>query len=109
MVDHTVIHFEIPADDVEKISKFYGDLFGWRIQHVGWMDYWTVETVPTDDEGNPAPADVEFGFLDGQLRLFQLRPFLESKMARGIEYLHEMEARLATAEDVQVNMAGVPE
>ncbi len=49
----------------------------------------------TDDEGNPAPADVEFGFLDGDLRLFQLRPFLESKMARGIGYLHQMEARLA--------------
>ena len=31
----------------------------------------------TDDEGNTAPADVEFGFVDGQLRLFQLRPFLD--------------------------------
>jgi hypothetical protein len=63
----------------------------------------------TDDEGNPAPADVEFGFLNGSLRLFQLRPFLESKMARGIGYLHEMEARLADTGQVTVDMSGVPQ
>jgi hypothetical protein len=63
----------------------------------------------TDDEGNPAPADVEFGFLNGSLRLFQLRPFLESKMARGIGYLHEMEARLADTRQVTVDMSGVPQ
>jgi hypothetical protein len=63
----------------------------------------------TDDEGNSAPADVEFGFLDGELQLFQLRPFLESKMARGIGYLHQMEARLADTHRVQVDMTGVPQ
>jgi hypothetical protein len=63
----------------------------------------------SDDEGNPAPADVEFGFLDGDLRLFQLRPFLESKMARGIAYLHAMEARLADMGSVTVDLNGVPE
>ena len=63
----------------------------------------------TDDEGNPAPADVEFGFLDGQLRLFQLRPFLESKMARGIEYLQGMESHLEDTHRVAVPMSGVPE
>jgi hypothetical protein len=63
----------------------------------------------SDDEGNPAPADVEFGFLDGDLRLFQLRPFLESKMARGIAYLHAMEARLADMGSVTVNLNEVPE
>lgn len=31
-----------------------------------------------DAEGNAAPADVEFGFLSGQLLLFQIRPFVEN-------------------------------
>jgi hypothetical protein len=62
----------------------------------------------TDDEGNPAPADVEFGFVNGELQLFQLRPFLESKMARGIGYLHEMEARLADTRSIRVDMNEVP-
>jgi hypothetical protein len=63
----------------------------------------------TDDEGNSAPADVEFGFLGGDLRLFQLRPFLDSKAAQGIEYLHEMEARHKVAGSIKVDMNGVPE
>jgi hypothetical protein len=63
----------------------------------------------TDDEGNPAPADVEFGFVDGDMRLFQLRPFLESKQARSIGYLQEMEAQLKDASSVSVNMNEVPQ
>ena len=62
----------------------------------------------TDDEGNPAPADVEFGFVDGDLRLFQLRPFLDSKMARGISYLQQMDSRLKNTHTIEVDMKGVP-
>ena len=62
----------------------------------------------TDDEGNLAPADVEFGFLNGDLRLFQLRPFLESKMAGGIAYLQQMDTRLKDTSSIKVDMNGVP-
>jgi len=31
MVDNTIVHFDIPAEDVEKLKKFYSELFGWRI------------------------------------------------------------------------------
>jgi len=62
----------------------------------------------TDDDGNAAPADVEFGFLNGALRLFQLRPFLDSKLAKGIGYLHQMEARLKNTSLIEVEMNGVP-
>ena len=47
----------------------------------------------TDDAGNPAPADVEFGFLDGRLRLFQLRPFLDSASVARNSYLQQMDRR----------------
>ena len=60
----------------------------------------------TDDEGNPAPADVEFGFLDGELILFQLRPFLGSKMAKGSAYLQQMDKRLKNTDTIVVNMGG---
>jgi hypothetical protein len=62
----------------------------------------------TDDEGRPAPADVEFGFVDGDLRLFQIRPFLDSKQARGIEYLQRMESRIQDHGHVGLDMRGVP-
>ena len=63
----------------------------------------------TDDVGNTAPADVEFGFVNGDLRLFQLRPFLDSKMASGISYLQKMDERLKNTASITVNMNGVPE
>ena len=52
-MDHTIVHFEIPADDVEELGKFYSKLFDWRIIHspVEGMDYWVIHTVPTDDKG----------------------------------------------------------
>jgi predicted enzyme related to lactoylglutathione lyase len=46
----TIVHFEIPADDVERSKKFYSDLFGWKIEKwsgstdIG-MDYWTINTT----------------------------------------------------------------
>lgn len=62
----------------------------------------------TDDEGKPAPADVEFGFLNGKLHLFQLRPFLESKQARGSSYLNSMDKALAGRLDQNVTMQEIP-
>ena len=62
----------------------------------------------TDDAGRPAAADVEFGFVDGKLRLFQIRPFLESRSARGNAYLVEMDQALASAMDRTVNLGEVP-
>ena len=62
----------------------------------------------TDDDGNPAPADIEFGFLDGKLHLFQLRPFLESRHARGSSYLNKMDQSLQGNMSNSVNMQEVP-
>ena len=61
-----------------------------------------------DDEGKPAAADVEFGFVDGRLRLFQLRPFLESRYSTGAAHLAAMDEALADTRGVRVSMTGVP-
>lgn len=41
----TVVHFEIPADDVSRAQKFYAELFGWEIKEIPNMDYWFVTTT----------------------------------------------------------------
>jgi predicted enzyme related to lactoylglutathione lyase len=55
----TIVHFEIPADNVENNKKFYSELFGWKIEKLpkentpeGIGDYWTITT--TDDKGSNA-------------------------------------------------------
>lgn len=40
----TVIHFEIPADDIERARRFYSELFGWEIKKVPETDYWFITT-----------------------------------------------------------------
>ena len=62
----------------------------------------------TNDAGEPAAADVEFGFLDGRLRLFQIRPFLESRSARGNAYLIAMDSALGNALDRAIRLDEVP-
>jgi len=51
-MDHTIVHFEIPANNVEKIKGFYEQVFGWKIiQAEGPIEYWLIQTVPVDDKG----------------------------------------------------------
>jgi uncharacterized protein len=51
-MDHTIIHFEIPAANVDKLKAFYEEVFGWNIiQAEGPIEYWVIQTVPTDKNG----------------------------------------------------------
>src|SRR6476660_2309065 len=43
----TIVHFEIPSDDVERSKKFYSELFGWTIEKFQGTD-------------NNMPADMEY-------------------------------------------------
>ena len=53
-----VVHFEIVADDAERISKFYETVFGWKVQKWdGPIDYWFLMT---GDEKEPG-IDGAFG------------------------------------------------
>ena len=67
-MDHTIVHFEIPADNPERAAKFYRDLFGWDIKQyegeaAGGIEYWTVNTVPTNAEGMPTRPGVNGGMM----------------------------------------------
>lgn len=61
-----------------------------------------------DADGNPAPADIEFGFVEGKLRLFQIRPFLESSKAKGSRYLNQMDSNLRNTSEPVINLDAIP-
>jgi predicted enzyme related to lactoylglutathione lyase len=53
----TIVHFEIPSDDIERSKNFYNELFGWNFEN--WSrpeplpeghEYLIIST--TDDKGN---------------------------------------------------------
>jgi predicted enzyme related to lactoylglutathione lyase len=42
----TIVHFEIPSDNIERAKKFYNDLFGWKMEKMpGPMEYWMFATA----------------------------------------------------------------
>ena len=46
----SIVWFEIPADNPERARKFYGKLFGWKINKFpGMNDYWHIDTGGSDD------------------------------------------------------------
>lgn len=52
-MDHTIIHFEIQAKNVESLKSFYENVLGWKIIKTTstGTDYWLIQTVPTDEKG----------------------------------------------------------
>ena len=47
-----VVHFELSAEDPERVAAFYRDVFGWEIHKWdGPVDYWLVKTGPDDQPG----------------------------------------------------------
>lgn len=64
--------------------------------------------MPMTHDKLPAPADIEFGFRDGKLALFQIRPFVESLRARRSQYLIEMDRYGDTHTDTVVDLKQPP-
>ncbi len=61
-MDHTIVHFEIPAQDVEKVKAFYEKVFGWTItQADSPIEYWIIQTVPIDQNGRLVRPGVNGG------------------------------------------------
>ncbi|MEK6825971.1 MAG: VOC family protein, partial [Nanoarchaeota archaeon] len=51
MVDNPIVHFEIPANDVERAKTFYEKTFGWKIDKFPMPsgdEYWGVRTTEID-------------------------------------------------------------
>ena len=48
---NSIVHFEIPADDVERAQKFYKEALGWKISDPWKMNYFLVETKKKGEDG----------------------------------------------------------
>ena len=60
-----VVHFEMPAENMQRISDFYAEVFDWQSQLMGeeMGNYIVVTTSETDDTGRPKmPGTINGGF-----------------------------------------------
>ena len=49
----SVVHFEIPADNPKRASEFYNKAFGWSTNDMPEMNYITLGTTESDENGTP--------------------------------------------------------
>ena len=56
-----IVHFEIPAADLDRAQTFYREAFGWTITPMPEMQYTMVQTGPATEQGMPS----EPGFING--------------------------------------------
>jgi predicted enzyme related to lactoylglutathione lyase len=90
MVDHTIVHFEIPAKDAKKLMKFYADLFGWKMEKVQWMDYWLVETVAVNKQGQPIRQGVNGGLFQKEKQTANMTPMNYINVESVDEYMEKI-------------------
>ena len=60
-----VVHFEIPADNIERASKFYKENFDWKITLVPELKYTILGTVEVDQNNMPKERGaINVGMMD---------------------------------------------
>ncbi len=59
-----VVHFEMPAEDRQRMAKFYQNAFGWQTQMLGkeMGNYVLATTTETDESGPKKPGAINGGF-----------------------------------------------
>lgn len=60
-----VVHFEMPAEDRNRMADFYSNVFGWETKFLGeeMGNYVTVSTSETDENGmTKMPGAINGGF-----------------------------------------------
>jgi predicted enzyme related to lactoylglutathione lyase len=58
----SVVHFEIPADDLKRASAFYKKAFGWNAEEFKDMGYWMLATTESTEQGMPKnPGSINGG------------------------------------------------
>lgn len=60
------------------------------------------------DNDMPPPVDIEFGFVDGRLALFQIRPLVENRQARRNLYLIELDRARESSDDGMIDLDRPP-
>lgn len=86
MPNHPIVHIEFPANDPQAAAKFFGDLFGWKMQLDTGMDYLMFQAEPGPagafvKVGDGANGDYE-GYQPGKPLLYVATDDIDATLAR---------------------------
>jgi uncharacterized protein len=59
-----VVHFEMPAENQDRVTRFYNGVFGWQMQQMGaeMGDYLVATTTESDETGPKKAGAINGGF-----------------------------------------------
>jgi hypothetical protein len=99
-----VVHFELPADDRERMAAFYTAVFGWKADMLGpeMGSYTVVTTTETGDAGPTRP-----GAINGGLYLRTAAP--ESQAPSVVIAVEDVEAASRAVEAAGGRLSGQPQ
>jgi predicted enzyme related to lactoylglutathione lyase len=121
-MSNPVLHFDLQAEDSEKLAKFYNKVFDWKIEKVeAPMEYWFIETVPMDEKMAPFKPGINGGIGKRQTPDQRLMNYIDVKSiddavkkiekAGGKIIMPKTEmpgvGELAVAEDIEGNPFGL--
>jgi predicted enzyme related to lactoylglutathione lyase len=117
---NSVIHFELPAEDMARAEKFYQDVFGWEMNRM--MDeYYTATTIESDENGPKKPGGIngalakksdQYQSTDIVIDVPNLEEHLEKVKAHGGQVLRDPQevfdmGRFAMFRDTEGNTVGL--
>jgi len=81
-----VVHFEIPAKDLERAKKFYSSVFGWQLEQMGpeMGNYVMARTAEVGEDRMPR----ERGAINGGIML-KMRPVKATALTINVENIDE--------------------
>ena len=107
-MSNSVVHFEIPADDVGRAQDFYREAFGWSVQAMPDLQYTILGTTETGEEGRP----VDPGAINGGMAKRQAPSFEHPSITIGVDDIDKSLERIeslggsAVGEKMQVGDMG---
>lgn len=81
MPGHAIVHVEFPSVDPAAAAKFYGDLFGWKMNLWPELNFFTFETGGETGGGLPV-VEPEKGIRAGEVLVYVNTDDLDASLAR---------------------------
>lgn len=103
-----VVHFEIPADDLQRAKKFYEKCFDWKIEKypMPGAEYYGINTVEVDDKHTPkTPGAINGGLTERDA--VEKNPVIAVNVSSMEESLKKIQAEGGKVVRPSVNIGGM--
>jgi predicted enzyme related to lactoylglutathione lyase len=82
MSQHSIVHLDIPATDTAAASKFYADLFDWKLQFEPSFNYHMFQAEPGPGGGFVQVGEAAGDYKLGEILIYVSTDDIDATLAR---------------------------